>query len=150
MKKLTTMTAIVTLIAGVSFAHAQNATTPGNKTPPPSSINAASPGTQDGKSGTESTAAAKMKKNGMKARDQAQANPSVSPSDINAKTPDTQSSKSGSQTAATKKMKKRSTTGMKAGGTSNSNVSPGNIDAKAPDTQSSKSGSQSSGTGPSK
>lgn len=149
MKNLTTLTAIAALIAGVSFAHAQNATTPGNKTPPPSSINAASPGTQDGKSGTESTAAAKTKKKGMKAQGQAQANPSVSPSDINAKTPDTQSSKSGSQTAGTKQMKK-STTGMNAGEKSESNVSPANIDAKTPDTQSSKSGSQSGGNGPSK
>ena len=55
MKTLTTMTAVAALIAGLSFANAQNAATPNDKTPPPSSINHGTVGT---KSGSESSAAA--------------------------------------------------------------------------------------------
>jgi hypothetical protein len=146
MKKLTTMTAVAALIAGVSFAHAQNA---GN-TNSPSSINAKQHSTEGAQSGSQSTATAQMKKKTVQAAGETQSDHSVSPSDPNAKMPDTQSSKSGNQSAATKKMKK-STTGMKAGETSSSTVSPANIDAKKSDTFNSKSGSQSGGTtGPAK
>jgi|GEM_PF-476646 len=63
MKTLTTMTAVAALIAGISFASAQNTATPKNPTPPPSSINAgAQTGTGDSKSGSQMkpSAAAKM------------------------------------------------------------------------------------------
>jgi hypothetical protein len=59
MKSLTTFTAIAALIAGVSIASAQNAATPSNKVPPPSSINAGkATGSGTAKSGSESTGAA--------------------------------------------------------------------------------------------
>lgn len=62
MKTLTTMTAIAALIAGISFAHAQNAATPNAKSPPPSGINAGTEtGTSDSKSGSQSSGSAAMK-----------------------------------------------------------------------------------------
>lgn len=63
MKALTTVTAIAALIAGISFANAQNATTPNDKTsPPPSSINAGTQaGTNTSKSGMQSSGSAAMK-----------------------------------------------------------------------------------------
>lgn len=62
MKTLTTMTAIAALVAGISFANAQNAATPNAKTPPPSSINAGGQtGTNDSKSGSQSSGSAAMK-----------------------------------------------------------------------------------------
>ncbi|MCF8478289.1 MAG: hypothetical protein K9G60_14770, partial [Pseudolabrys sp.] len=56
-----TMTAVVALIAGMSFAHAQNAATPNNPTPPPSSINAGGQvGTGDSRSGSQMNAGGKV------------------------------------------------------------------------------------------
>lgn len=54
MKKF--LTAVAVLLAGISVASAQNATTPTKKVPPPSSINAG--GTITGNSGSESNRAA--------------------------------------------------------------------------------------------
>ena len=51
MKTLTTMTAVAALVAGISFAHAQNTPKPGTQNTPPSSINA---GSQEGTAGQKS------------------------------------------------------------------------------------------------
>ncbi len=51
MKTFTTMTAVAALIAGLSFAHAQNAPKTDTQNPPPSSINA---GSQEGTTGQKS------------------------------------------------------------------------------------------------
>lgn len=144
MKPLTTMTAIAALIAGVSFAQAQNSA----NTNSPSSINAKQHSTDGAQSGSENGTTAKMKAPGNTARE-AQSNGNVPPSSINAKEPDTNSNKSGNETTASKKMRK-STTGMSATEKSESTVSPANKDAKESGTFSSKSGSQTGGTGPSK
>lgn len=59
MKTLTTMTAIAALIAGISFANAQNSgNTPSNSATPPSSINSKATDTHSSKSGSESSGAA--------------------------------------------------------------------------------------------
>ncbi len=57
MKTLTMLTAAA-LIAGISAAGAQNAATPNQKVPPPSSINAGGYTTPAAKSGSETTGAA--------------------------------------------------------------------------------------------
>jgi hypothetical protein len=67
MKTLTTMTAIAALVAGISFAHAQNSATPNNTTPAQNSINAGSQtGTGGSQSGTQMNGNAAMKSNGTK------------------------------------------------------------------------------------
>ena len=59
MKTLTTMTAIAALIAGISFANAQNSgNAPSNSATPPSSINSKATDTNSSKSGSESSGAA--------------------------------------------------------------------------------------------
>lgn len=59
MKTLTTMTAIAALIAGISFANAQNSgNTPSNSATPPSSINSKATDTSSSKSGAQNSGAA--------------------------------------------------------------------------------------------
>ena len=143
MKTLTTMTAIAALLAGISFANAQNSgNTPSNSAPPPSSINSKATDTTSAKSGSESSGAVEMK---AKSAQQGQATQNnVPPNSLNAKMPDTQSNKSGGQAANPKAG--ASTTGMNSDSKANANVSPSSINAKEPDTNTNKSGSQPTST----
>lgn len=136
MKTLTTMTAAAMLIAGMSFAGAQNAPGPTGTTANPSNLNAASSGeAQIKKSGSQSANPAM--KSGMKTSQQNGANGATSPADINARPSANGTGKSGSESKATAKQGNgmpTATTGAASSATSpvgsTSSTSPGAPNAK--------------------
>ena len=135
MKTFATVTAAAALIAGMSFASAQNASGPTGTTANPSNQNAASSGeAQIKKSGSQATNPAM--KSGTHVTQQGGASGATSPADPNARPSDSGNLKSGMQPKSTAKegVKPSTTTGAASPTTSpagsTSSTSPAATNAK--------------------
>ncbi len=135
MKTFTTMTAVAMLIAGVSFANAQNAAGPAGAGSSPSNLNASVKKGSNAQSGSETKGAAMMKKKDTKDKMNTAQSGTADPSDLNKKPVDSGSApKSGMQSKGTAMKGAPNTADKMTTGSGSKPADPSALDKKPVDS----------------